>query len=168
MSSMSGGILARPLGQRRHRDQAAGAALAAIGEEQVGAASGAKPQQVDPFRPHAGPDELIQVGPPEVEHPLPRPLRGEPFLPHRREGGLEPVDHRHGGPTEGIERSERAEQVRCALDGLPHDYRVVIVLREIDGLSYDEIGFSLGIAVGTVKSRLARAREGLRAQLRDE
>jgi len=50
---------------------------------------------------------------------------------------------------------------------LPFDQKTAIVLREIDGLSYEEIGFSLGIAVGTVKSRLARAREGLRAQLRD-
>ena len=46
-----------------------------------------------------------------------------------------------------------------ALDQLPFDQRTALVLREIDGLSYDEIGFSLGIAVGTVKSRLARARE---------
>ena len=52
------------------------------------------------------------------------------------------------------------------LDGLPFDQRSAIVLREIDGLSYEEIAFSLDIAVGTVKSRLARAREALRAQLR--
>jgi RNA polymerase sigma-70 factor, ECF subfamily len=60
-----------------------------------------------------------------------------------------------------------AERIRVALDGLPFDQKTAIVLREIDGLTYEEIGFSLGIAVGTVKSRLARAREGLRAQLRD-
>ena len=64
-------------------------------------------------------------------------------------------------------RKELAERIRVALDGLPFDQRTALVLREIDGLSYDEIGFSLGIAVGTVKSRLARAREALRAQLRD-
>ena len=52
-------------------------------------------------------------------------------------------------------------------DQLPFDQKTALVLREIDGLSYEEIGFSLGIAVGTVKSRLARAREGLRGQLRD-
>jgi len=43
----------------------------------------------------------------------------------------------------------------------------VVILREIDGLSYDEIAFSLGVAVGTVKSRLTRAREALRSQLRE-
>jgi RNA polymerase sigma-70 factor (ECF subfamily) len=64
-------------------------------------------------------------------------------------------------------QKQLAERIRVALDRLPFDQKTAIVLREIDGLSYDEIGFSLGIAVGTVKSRLARAREGLRAQLRD-
>jgi RNA polymerase sigma-70 factor, ECF subfamily len=71
------------------------------------------------------------------------------------------------GPDRLVGQKQLAERIRLALDRLPFDQRTAIVLREIDGLSYDEIGFSLGIAVGTVKSRLARAREGLRAQLRD-
>jgi RNA polymerase sigma-70 factor (ECF subfamily) len=60
-----------------------------------------------------------------------------------------------------------AGKIRTALEALPFDQRTAIVLREIDGVSYEEIAFSLGVAVGTVKSRLARARESLRAQLRD-
>src|SRR5260221_1769334 len=71
------------------------------------------------------------------------------------------------GPDRVVGQKQLAERIRVALDRLPFDQKTAIVLREIDGLSYDEIGFSLGIAVGTVKSRLARAREGLRAQLRD-
>ena len=71
------------------------------------------------------------------------------------------------GPDRLVRQKQLAEKIRTALDRLPFDQKTAIVLREIDGLSYDEIGFSLGIAVGTVKSRLARAREGLRAQLRD-
>ncbi len=71
------------------------------------------------------------------------------------------------GPDRLVGQKQLAEKIRLALDRLPFDQKTAIVLREIDGLSYEEIGFSLGIAVGTVKSRLARAREGLRAQLRD-
>jgi RNA polymerase sigma-70 factor (ECF subfamily) len=71
------------------------------------------------------------------------------------------------GPDRLVGQKQLGERIRAALDNLPFDQRTAIVLREIDGLSYEEIGFSLGIAVGTVKSRLARAREGLRAQLRD-
>ena len=70
-------------------------------------------------------------------------------------------------PTALLGQKQLAERIRTALDRLPFDQRTALVLREIDGLSYEEIGFSLGIAVGTVKSRLARAREALRAQLRD-
>lgn len=71
------------------------------------------------------------------------------------------------GPDRLVGQKQLAERIRVALDRLPFDQKTAIVLREIDGMSYEEIGFSLGIAVGTVKSRLARAREGLRAQLRD-
>jgi len=60
-----------------------------------------------------------------------------------------------------------ATRIWGALGRLPFDQRTVMILREIDGLSYDEIGFSLGVAVGTVKSRLTRAREALRVQLRE-
>jgi RNA polymerase sigma-70 factor (ECF subfamily) len=71
------------------------------------------------------------------------------------------------GPDRLVGQKQLGERIRVALDRLPFDQKTAIVLREIDGLSYEEIGFSLGIAVGTVKSRLARARQSLRAQLRD-
>ena len=71
----------------------------------------------------------------------------------------------HTSPDRAYARKELAEKLWTALDRLPFDQRTVIVLREIDGLSYDEIAFSLGVAVGTVKSRLTRARQALRQQL---
>ena len=78
-----------------------------------------------------------------------------------------PAPGNGGRPTGCSGRSSWPNGSGTALDRLPFDQQTAIVLREIDGLSYEEIGFSLGIAVGTVKSRLARAREALRAQLRD-
>jgi RNA polymerase sigma-70 factor (ECF subfamily) len=69
-------------------------------------------------------------------------------------------------PDRVLVRKEVADRVWKALDALPFDQRTVMVLREIDGLSYEEIAFSLGVAIGTVKSRLTRAREALRARLR--
>ena len=70
-------------------------------------------------------------------------------------------------PDRLLGRKVLASRLGDALNGLPFDQRSAIVLREVDGLSYEEIAFSLGVATGTVKSRLARAREALRAQLRD-
>ena len=86
---------------------------------------------------------------------------------HIRDHGDLPEQTNGGSPDRALDRKELADRIRIALDNLPFDQRTALVLREIDGLSYEEIGFSLGIAVGTVKSRLARARESLRAQLRD-
>ena len=68
-------------------------------------------------------------------------------------------------PDRVLQERETSSRVWQALNGLPFDQRAVIVLREIDGLSYEEIASSLGVAVGTVKSRLARARENLRLAL---
>ena len=68
-------------------------------------------------------------------------------------------------PDRVLDEREIAGRVWKALDALPFDQRTVVVLREIDGLSYEEIAASLGVAVGTVKSRLARARGGLRSVL---
>jgi RNA polymerase sigma-70 factor (ECF subfamily) len=60
---------------------------------------------------------------------------------------------------------ELAGRLRAALERLPFEQRTAIVLRELEGLSYEEIAFSLGLAIGTVKSRLTRARQALRAEL---
>jgi RNA polymerase sigma-70 factor (ECF subfamily) len=80
----------------------------------------------------------------------------------------EPLEHSvESAPDRVLGQKHMAGRISAALESLPFDQRTAIVLREIDGLSYEEIAFSLGIAVGTVKSRLARARESLRAQLRD-
>lgn len=70
-------------------------------------------------------------------------------------------------PHRALARKELASRLWQALNALPFDQRTVVVLREIDGLSYDEIAFSLGVAIGTVKSRLTRARTTLRHDLRE-
>jgi RNA polymerase sigma-70 factor (ECF subfamily) len=68
-------------------------------------------------------------------------------------------------PDRLLASKETAARIWKALDRLPFDQRTALVLREVDGLRYEEIAFSLGVAVGTVKSRLTRARQALRADL---
>jgi RNA polymerase sigma-70 factor (ECF subfamily) len=68
-------------------------------------------------------------------------------------------------PDRLLASKETASRIWQALDRLPFDQRTALILREVDGLRYDEIAFSLGVAVGTVKSRLTRARQTLRAEL---
>jgi RNA polymerase sigma-70 factor (ECF subfamily) len=68
-------------------------------------------------------------------------------------------------PDRLLASKEVADRIGEALSALPFDQRSVVVLREIEGLRYEEIAFSLGVAVGTVKSRLTRARQVLRAEL---
>lgn len=68
-------------------------------------------------------------------------------------------------PDRLLASKETAACIWQALDRLPFDQRTALVLREVDGLRYEEIAFSLGVAVGTVKSRLTRARQALRTEL---
>jgi RNA polymerase sigma-70 factor (ECF subfamily) len=68
-------------------------------------------------------------------------------------------------PDRLLASKEAASKIWAALDHLPFDQRTALILREVDGLRYEEIAFSLGVAVGTVKSRLTRARQALRAEL---
>jgi RNA polymerase sigma-70 factor (ECF subfamily) len=63
-----------------------------------------------------------------------------------------------------LSRAE-SERVRKALEALPLTFREVLVLREIEGLSYKEISEMTGVAMGTVMSSLSRARQKLRDQL---
>jgi RNA polymerase sigma-70 factor (ECF subfamily) len=70
-------------------------------------------------------------------------------------------------PDRMLAQKELADRLQSALDHLPFDQRTVVILREIDGLSYEEIAYSLGLAIGTVKSRLTRGRQALREELRE-
>ena len=68
-------------------------------------------------------------------------------------------------PEKLLERSLTRDAVRRGLLSLPDDHRQILLLREIEGLSYDEISEALGLEVGTVKSRIFRARKKLCAFL---
>jgi RNA polymerase sigma-70 factor (ECF subfamily) len=68
-------------------------------------------------------------------------------------------------PDRLLASKETAAKIWQALARLPFEQRTALILREVDGLRYEEIAFTLDVAVGTVKSRLTRARQALRADL---
>lgn len=84
----------------------------------------------------------------------------------RTVGSLLP-DLRASSPEALAISSEREGQVLRALNQIKHEYRVALILREIEELSYEEIAETLGISIGTVKSRIARGREELRRRVKD-
>ena len=68
-------------------------------------------------------------------------------------------------PEQNYNQSELAEILRKTIQGLPQGFRVVFVLRDVDGLSTEETAEALGLSVPAVKSRLLRARLQLRERL---
>lgn len=69
-------------------------------------------------------------------------------------------------PESQLASRQVVETVQAAIDSLPDDLRTSIVLREIEGMSYDEIAQTMGCPIGTVRSRIFRAREEIARQLR--
>ena len=69
-------------------------------------------------------------------------------------------------PESLLQSKQVGETINAAMDGLPEELRSAIVLREIDGLSYEEIADAMSCPIGTVRSRIFRAREAVAEKLR--
>lgn len=76
------------------------------------------------------------------------------------------TDERYA-PEQEYEKTELRERVASAIAALPEDYRQIVILRDVNGLRYDEIAEILSVSEGTVKSRLFRARDKLRSLLQE-
>ena len=72
-----------------------------------------------------------------------------------------------GDPADVVRRREIASRLHLALEALPSYHRGVIVMREIEGLSYEEMAQAMGVSKGTIMSRLFHARQKLQRALAD-
>lgn len=69
-------------------------------------------------------------------------------------------------PEASLQAKEIAAAVNAAVEDLPEELRQAVILREIEGLSYDEIAEAMNCPIGTVRSRIFRAREAISARVR--
>jgi RNA polymerase sigma-70 factor (ECF subfamily) len=92
--------------------------------------------------------------------------REEPLEEGLVRNGLADAGEASRSPYEETLLRERARRVQAALLQLSFEHRSVLVLREVEGLTCEEVGLALGVPEGTVKSRLSRAREAMRQRLR--
>ena len=84
----------------------------------------------------------------------------------REMSGIEPDDTSStSDPTRALQTSEDQQLLRQSLNELGEDYRTALILKEIEGLSYEEIATLTDCPIGTVRSRIHRARQELRAKL---
>ncbi len=73
-------------------------------------------------------------------------------------------DHRHC-PERSLDKKEKAHHLQAAIDALSEKYRLAFILKEVQGLSYEETAHVLNVSLGTVKSRVHRAKMMLREKL---
>jgi RNA polymerase sigma-70 factor, ECF subfamily len=90
---------------------------------------------------------------------------GERRLLREGEETLARIPSGHPSPADELERSERDAALHRAIAELSDERRMVVVLRDLEGLSYEEIASALDLELGTVRSRLHRARMDLKEKL---
>jgi RNA polymerase sigma-70 factor (ECF subfamily) len=90
--------------------------------------------------------------------------------PLEKADGDGPMQMAAGGDAPDVEavKAEFVKRLYCKVEQLPRKFREVLVLRNVEGLSYEQIAIVLDCSIGTVKSRIARAREALRESMQDE
>jgi RNA polymerase sigma-70 factor (ECF subfamily) len=83
-------------------------------------------------------------------------------------GGYEPHEQLrdYDSPDRVAQREELREALQTAIDSLPEELRVAIIFREIEGMSYEEIATAMNCPVGTVRSRIFRARDAIDKAIR--
>jgi RNA polymerase sigma-70 factor, ECF subfamily len=96
---------------------------------------------------------------------LNRLASGERRLLREGEETLARIPSGHASPADALERSERDAALHRAIAELSDERRLVVVLRDLEGLSYEQIAAALDLELGTVRSRLHRARLDLKEKL---
>jgi len=87
-------------------------------------------------------------------------------LTAQQEHGYDVIDGTTKDPSHRLDREEQTSRVLRALNALPDEYRVVLSLKELEGLKYEEIAEIVGCPIGTVRSRIHRARGELKEKLK--
>jgi RNA polymerase sigma-70 factor (ECF subfamily) len=90
---------------------------------------------------------------------------GERRMTRQGEEILMRLANSEGDPSDALERGEVEAALHRAIAELPEDRRIVVVLRDLEGLSYEEIAQALDLELGTVRSRLHRARMDLKDKM---
>jgi RNA polymerase sigma-70 factor (ECF subfamily) len=96
---------------------------------------------------------------------LTRLAGGDRRLARDGEEALSRIADTRPGPDQALEQGELGEALHRAIGELPEERRIVVVLRDVEGLAYEEIAEVLELPVGTVRSRLHRARLDLKEKL---
>ena len=85
----------------------------------------------------------------------------------RDDAGFEPLDTRdYSAPEHQILLAEEIQRLQAALKEIPEEFRQPLILKELDGMSYEEIGHIMDVPIGTVRSRIFRARQELLERLK--